>query len=153
MSDDGDDQKAPAKIHRGVQFRLPRPEAILTARGVDQGIRREIIARPKGGLVAPRLREAGQQRPAGALTFRRRDLPGVVVAVAVRQARGQVHRRRAQGGRGQVVGGHGSAIIGRTEPAVRAGIDGSDGHEYASSGRLTLIVPTAGASRSGPCRS
>ena len=48
MSDDGNDEKAPAKIDRAVQFRLPRPEAILTARGVDQGIRREIIARPRG---------------------------------------------------------------------------------------------------------
>ena len=55
MSDDGDDQKVPGKIDRAVQFRLPRPEPILIARGVDQGIRREIIARPKGGLVAPRL--------------------------------------------------------------------------------------------------
>jgi hypothetical protein len=48
--------------------------------------------RPHGSMS----REAGQQRAAGALTLRRRDLPGVVLAVAVGQARGQVRRPAAR---------------------------------------------------------
>ncbi len=52
--------------------------------------------------------EARQQRPAGALALRRRDLPRVVVAVAVRQVRRQVdrrERRRASGVRLYAVSG------------------------------------------------
>ncbi len=122
VTDHGHDAKSARETHRSVQLGLPRSEAILAALGVDERVRREIISRPERRLMAPGMGEAREQRPARRLTPGRGDFPRVVVAVALGQIRGQVHGRRAQGLRRQVVCRQ-RRLRRRRNPAGRQGRD------------------------------
>ena len=92
MAHDRRHSRIPRQPQGCADLSLPGRVPIAAVDRVDERVRRERRAAAECGLAIPGLGEARQQRPAAGLAARRRELPGVVVAVGG-DIRGDVHRR------------------------------------------------------------
>src|SRR5262249_47261821 len=133
--------------YRRVDFSLPGREPVAAVDGVDQGVRREGA---EVGLATPGLRETREQRPSSNFAPRRRDLPGVVIAVGgPGQVCCQVHSSETDILRRQIVRGVRAAIVSGSGPAVGPGVCHGYGNAIATeravgpNGRadLTAAIP------------